>query len=185
MKKLFMILPLALILCFMAGCQDKATMADLEEFKAQAKIEEQNEAMFRNFTEEINKGNIEIFREVCAPDFAYYSPSEVTEPLSLEETMNAFKMHFKGFPDFNGDIQEAVTKGDKIIARSSITGTHTGEWFGIPATGKKIKFGAIEIWHMKDGKCVDIKEEVDTLGLMQQLGMELKPKEKELRKPID
>jgi len=46
MKKLSMILPLALILCFMVGCQDKEAMAELEKFRAQAEAEEQNIRMF-------------------------------------------------------------------------------------------------------------------------------------------
>jgi hypothetical protein len=49
MKNLSMILPLALILCFMVGCQDKAAMAELEEFKAQAAVEEQNKALVMRY----------------------------------------------------------------------------------------------------------------------------------------
>jgi len=52
MKKLFLILPLALILCFMVGCQDKEAMAELEAMKAQAKVEEQNKELIRNLYEE-------------------------------------------------------------------------------------------------------------------------------------
>ncbi len=48
MKKLLMILPLALILCFMVGCQDKEAMAELEEFRAQAKVEEQNKEISKS-----------------------------------------------------------------------------------------------------------------------------------------
>ena len=59
MKKLCMILPLALILCFLVGCQDKAAMAELEVFKAQAKVEEQNKALVLKWYEELGKGNIE------------------------------------------------------------------------------------------------------------------------------
>jgi hypothetical protein len=66
MKKLCMILPLALILCFMVGCQDKAAMAELEEFKAQAEVEEQNKAIVERLIEELNKGNPEIIEEVYA-----------------------------------------------------------------------------------------------------------------------
>jgi len=81
-------------------------MAELEKLKAQAKVEEQNEAIFRHFCEELNKGNIEFAREICAPEFVFYSPSGVTEPSSLEETIELFKMIFKSFPDWNIDIHE-------------------------------------------------------------------------------
>ena len=177
MKKLCMILPLIFLLCFTFGCKDKAAMAELEEFKAQAEVEEQNIAIVKHFFEELNKGNVEVWREVCAPDFAFYSPAEETESASLEETVDAFKQNFKGIPDINWVINDLIATGDKIIARSSITGTHTGEWFGIPSTGNKIKIGVIEIWQMKDGKCVEVRAMFDERRMMEQLGMEFKPKE--------
>ena len=56
MKKEFMILPLALILCFMVGCQDKEAIAELEEFRAQAALEEQNKALVMRVEEAWKKG---------------------------------------------------------------------------------------------------------------------------------
>jgi len=180
MKKLYMILPLALILCFMVGCQDKAAMAELEEFRAQAELEEQNLALVKGLWEEVRKGNVEIFKELCAPEFAYYSASISPEPLSVDETIEAFKMEFQGFPnDYNFKIHELIAKGDKVIARFTVTGTHEGEYYGIPATGNTMEYGVIDIYHIKEGKIVETREEVDTLGLMRKLGMELKPKEGE------
>jgi steroid delta-isomerase-like uncharacterized protein len=179
MKKLFIILPLVLVLCFAYGCQDKAAMAELEEFRAQAKIEEQNIAIVKHFFDELNKGNVEVWKEVCAPDFAFYSQSQVTEPSSLEEIVDGFNSAFKAFPDFNWVINDLIAAGDKIIARSSITGTLSGEGLGIPAIGNEIKTGAIEIWNMKDGKCVEVRAMYDERRMMEQLGMELKPKEGE------
>jgi steroid delta-isomerase-like uncharacterized protein len=179
MKKLLLILPLALILCFLVGCQDKAAMAELEGFKAQAAVEEQNMELVKGLLEELNKGNAEIWKELCAPEFAYYSPSESPEPMSVDVTIECFQMAFKGFPDINWKIQDLIAKGDKVIFRITETGTHDGEYRGIPATGNKIKVGVISILQFKDGKCVEIREEYDGLGFMQQLGMELKPKEGE------
>jgi steroid delta-isomerase-like uncharacterized protein len=179
MKKILFILPLALILCFMVGCQDKAAMAELEEFKAQAALEEQNKELVKGLLEELNKGNAEIWRELCAPEFAYYSPSESPEPMSMDETIECFQMAFKGFPDINWKTQDLIAKGDKVIARITQAGTHEGEFRGIPATGNKTEFGVIPIFQFKDGKCIEVREEADFLGFMQQLGMELKPKEGE------
>jgi hypothetical protein len=85
MKKLFMILPFALILCFMVGCQDKATMAELEEFRAQAEVEEQNKALVLKWYEELDKGNIETVIEMFAPNLLWYSPSNSPNPMSREE----------------------------------------------------------------------------------------------------
>jgi steroid delta-isomerase-like uncharacterized protein len=176
MKKLIMILPLALILCLVVGCQDKEAMAELEEFRAQAEVEEQNKALMRKSFEEWNKGNSEFFMEATTPDYVLYSPSGNPNPMSREEAVKNVKMFWKGFPDISFNIEELIAVGDKIIVRFITRGTHTGEFMGIPATGQKIEFSGIIISRIENGKFVEEWEEMDIMGLMQQLGMELKPK---------
>ena len=179
MKKQFMILPLALILCFMVGCQDKAAMAELEEFRAQAEVEEENKALYRSIIGEMNKGGLEYFNEFYAPDYLSYIPSNNPKAKSLEETKEFMKMVFKAFPDLNLSIEELFAVEDRVIVRYIIRGTHEEEWQGIPPTGNKIQFSSISINTIKNGKVVEEREDVDFLGLYQQLGMELKPKEEE------
>lgn len=67
MKKLLMILPLAMILSVMVGCQGKAAMAELEAFKAQAEVKEQNKALVNIMFEAWEKGDFEAYKEVVAP----------------------------------------------------------------------------------------------------------------------
>jgi len=86
-------------------------------------------------------------------------------------------MNFKGFPNLNFDVHEIVAKGDKVVCRYSVSGTHSGDWYDLPSTGNKIKATVIVIWRMRNGKFIESREESDMLGLMRQLGMELKPKE--------
>jgi len=177
MKKLLMILPLALILCFMVGCQDKEAMAELETIKAQAEVEEQNKALVKRFYEEFDKGNAEIFKELFAPDYAYYTPSNSPKPMSREEIMELMKMFFEAFSDSIWSIEDLIAAGDKVIVRFIYRGTHEGEFQGIPATGNKIEMSGILITRIENGKIVEDRDESDMLGFMQQLGMELKPKE--------
>jgi len=179
MKKLLMILPLALILCIIVGCQDKEAMAELETMKARAALEERNEALFRKIIDELNKGNTDVLNEYFAPDYGYYFPSNAQEPRSLEKTQELVKTHFKSFPDFKWNIEELFAVKDMVIARVSTTGTFTGEYRGLPPTGKKVESSAIFIVRIENGKVVEEREEVDVLRIMQQLGMELKPKEEE------
>jgi len=178
MKKLCMILPMALVLCFMVGCQDKEAMAELEEMKAQAEVEEQNKGLVKRMYEAWEKGDFEAYKEVVAPDFAYYSPSRSTKPMSREETIEFGKMLQKVFPDSSYSI-EVIAVEDRVISRFIVRGTHEGEYRGIPATGNKTESSGIEIFRIENGKIVESKEEFDQLGLMMQLGMELKPKEAE------
>ncbi len=179
MKKLLITLPLALILCFMVGCQDKEAMAELEEMKAQAEVEEQNKALIKRTFEGLNNKNDEIYQELYAPDYAWYFPSNNPKPLSREDAVETIKMFWKGFPDMSLSIEEIIAVRDKTIVRFVIRGTHEGEFMGIPATGKKVELSGIIISRIENGKWVEEWEEMDIMGLMQQLGMELKPKEGE------
>jgi steroid delta-isomerase-like uncharacterized protein len=177
MKKTFMILLLVLLICFMVGCQDKAAMAELEAFRAQAEVEEQNKELVKGLVEEFNKGNVGNWRELFAPEFRYYQPSMTAEPMSIEQTIAAFQRIYKGFPDYSWNIHELIAKGDKVIAWSVFTGTHEGDYGSIPATGNTIRLSIISIFQFKDGKWIETREEENILGFMRQLGMELKPKE--------
>ena len=80
---------------------------------------------------------------------------------------------------FRSSIEELIAVEDIVISRFIVRGTHEGEFEGIPATGNKFESGGILITHIENVKIVEDKEEVDLLGLMMQLGMELKPKETE------
>jgi steroid delta-isomerase-like uncharacterized protein len=176
MKKLCIIPSLVVILCFLVRCQDKEAMAELEEFRVQAALEEQNETLYRELIDELNKGNTAVFDEYFAPDYAYYFPSNTQESLSLEETRELVITHLKSFPDYKWNIEELYAAKDMIIARMSTWGTFKEEYQGIPATGDKVESSAIFIVRIEDGKIVEEREEVDLLNVMQQLGMELKPK---------
>ncbi len=177
MKKLCMILPLALILCFMVGCQDKEAMAELEAFKAQAAVEEQNKALVLQLYEELGKGNIEKGFEVCAPDYRLYFPSNTGTPLTKEQNLEIALQTFQAFPDTVYEIKDIVAVDDKVILRGVDIATHTQEFQGFPPTGKKLEVSWLIIFRFEDGKIVEAWQEFDSWGWMQQLGYELKPKE--------
>jgi steroid delta-isomerase-like uncharacterized protein len=175
MKKLFMILPLALILCFVVGCQDKEAMAELEAMKAQAEVEEQNIALVKRHYEAWNSGDVEALREIFSPDYLYNTPAGKDE--SLEQMIELLKPQMEAFPDRIFSVEDMLAKGDKVVSRFIGRGTHEGEFMGIPATGNKFEITGIEIWRVENGKIVESWDAHDSLSLFQQLGMELKPKE--------
>jgi predicted ester cyclase len=178
MKKLIIIIPLALIICFMVGCQDKAAMAELEEFKAQAEVEEQNKKSFRNMLEETDKGNYAAWEEVCSPDYICHFAG-VPESMSLQAHIEANRAFLVAFPDFHHDIKDIVAEADKVTARVTLTGTHDGEFMGIPPTGNKIEYNAVLTARFADKRIIELWGVADMMTLMMQLGMELKPKEGE------
>ena len=179
MKKLCMILSLALILCFMVGCQDKEAMAELEAMKAQKEIEEQNKELVRRYAEEEDKGNLlEIIDEIVAPDVIYHYPNNHTV-IGLDSIKESSPEFHKAFPDLKHIIEFQAAEGEYVTTRYTWRGTHKGTYLGVEPTGKELTFTFIDVCRVKDGKVVEAWIELDYLGMYQQLGMELKPKEKE------
>jgi len=142
-------------------------------------IQEQNMELIRNYLKEMDNKNFEIINEVYAPDAKTYFPSNSSEPMSVEQSTAMAKSFYAAFPDFSHSIEELLAVGDKVILRATDGGTHQGEFNGIPVTGNKVEFSVIVIARIENGKIIEVREEGDMLGLMQQLGMELKPKEGE------
>ena len=175
MEKLHCVIPLVLLLCFTFACQNKTEKAELEKFRTQAKIEEQNKELFRKVIEECNKGNYEFLRDVYAPDYVGFLPSGNPKSMSTEEVIELLKIYRESFPDLNISVKESVAVGDLVITRAILTGTHQGKFQGIPATGNRVEFSSINLCRLRNGKIVEERQEDDVLGMMQQLGMELKP----------
>lgn len=179
MKKLLMIIPLVILLCFTLSCLDKAAMAELEQFRAQAAVEEENKAIASRAWEASSKGDFETLKELGTPEYLWYLPSNSTKPISREEAIEKAKRLHGAFPDISFSIKELIPVGDKVICRYTMSGTQQGEFAGIPATRNKVEISGIMIGRIENGKIVEEREEMDMLGLFMQLGMELKPKEGE------
>jgi steroid delta-isomerase-like uncharacterized protein len=179
MKKLCIILPLALILCFMVGCQDKEAMAELEEFRAQKAVEEQNMALVRSVFDGLNNQNEAVYEELYASEYGWYFPANNPKALTRDEEAGFVKQLWAAFPDIRWDIADMVASNYTVVVRFTVSGTHEGEYQGLPPTGNKWETGGFWMARIKDGKLAEVREEADVLGWMQQLGMELKPKEGE------
>ncbi len=178
MKKLLIIFPMVLILCFMVGCQDKEAKAELEAMKAQAAVEEQNVKIVREFFESIDNGTHAERTELFSSDYICHFVG-ASEPLTLEVQIQSISLAYKSVPDNIHIIKDIFAKGDRVLVRVINQGTHQGEWEGIPATGNKYAYEARWIFRFADGKIAEAWGLEDTLGFMQQLGMELMPKEAE------
>jgi steroid delta-isomerase-like uncharacterized protein len=176
MKKFSMILPLALILCFVVGCQDKEAMAELEAFKAQVAVEEQNKELAKGLFSAIDAGNFDKLKGLFADDFALKVPG-FDEPWGTDMLFQAIKSHYTAFPDWTHVIEDVVAEGEKVAVKLIQNGKHEAEYEGIPATGIEATMPAMHLFTIKNGKVVDWFTVEDYLGLYMQLGMELKPKE--------
>jgi predicted ester cyclase len=175
MKNYLSVIPLVFLLCFVVGCQDKAAMTELEQFKAQAALEEANLALAVRAEEAWANGDIETLREICSPDFVWHPPSG--PDTSLEEVFDSIKQNRLMFPDGKYTWDDTFVKGNKVAIRNSFRGTHTGDVEGFPATGNSHESSGLAIARIENGKVVELWSAEDMLTFYQQLGMELKPKE--------
>lgn len=176
MKKALCILPLVLLACFSFACQDKAAMAELEKYRAQAAVEARNIEIIKAAIAEIDKRNLDGFQAYVAPEFKLYAPSNSETPISRDDYIAMVKMMTAAIPDMVHNVTEVFAVGDRVILRVAIQGTHLAELQGIPPTGNKVTVSYIAIMRLKDGLVVEEVAEEDFLGLYQQLDLELRPK---------
>lgn len=87
------------------------------------------------------------------------------------EGHNAIVALFRAaFPDQWWQIEDLIAEGDRVVARTTMTGTHRGDFFGIPATGRAVTLSGVHIMRIADGRIAEHWGNNDDLGLMRQLG---------------
>jgi predicted ester cyclase len=127
---------------------------------------EENKAVVRRLFEGWRKGNLDIFDEILVSDFVdHHSNSN-----SSEAYKQACATGFVGFPDARFTVDDIVAEGDKVVVRATSTGTHTGEWAGIPPTNKQITWTQIFIFRFVGSKIAEMWTEWNGISFHQQLG---------------
>jgi steroid delta-isomerase-like uncharacterized protein len=128
-------------------------------------------ATMRRAYDLLNAGDIEGFGKLLSDDFVEH---EVTPGLApnREGVMQFFTMYRAGFPDLRFDPEEFFTSGDKIAVYVRVTGTHSGEFMGMPATGKSVDVHGVDIVRFDDdGVGREHWGVFDVMSMMQQLGL--------------
>ena len=131
---------------------------------------EDNKALNRRFVEEvINQGNTDAIDELIDPGVVDHA-APPGFPTGREGAKQFAAMMRSSFPDLHLTIEDMIAEGDKVVMRSTWSGTHQGEFMGIPATGRRVTVSQIDITRCADGRMVEHWGHFYTLGLMHQLG---------------
>jgi predicted ester cyclase len=132
-------------------------------------IMEKNKAVVRKFDEEFKvKGNHNIIDETHAADCAFHMPDpNATNREALKMLGGAI---VKAFPDVKPVTEELLAIDDKVIERTTVTATHKGEFNGVPATGRPVRWTELHIYRLKDGRVVEQWSEINMLGILAQIG---------------
>ena len=130
-----------------------------------------NKKAAKRILEEVfSQGKFEVVDELVHDDAVGHDPAlpePVRGPGGVKELVRGYR---DAFPDLNLSIDEQVSEGDLVATRWTARGTHRGELFGIPATGKESTVTGITLDRFKDGKIAESHTNWDTLGLLQQIG---------------
>jgi steroid delta-isomerase-like uncharacterized protein len=133
---------------------------------------EDNKARVRRYVEEFQSaGNVETADALVAADIIHHhGPAWTHADTTGREGAKAFiTMLRAAFPDLHAVIHDQLAQGDKVMTRKSFSGTHRGEFWGIPPTGKQVTIDLIDILRITDDQMVEHWNLVDWMGLMQQL----------------
>lgn len=129
-------------------------------------------ATMRKTYERINAGDIEGFGDLVADDFVEHQGGGPGFPPTKEGTLAFFRTLVHSFPDMRMDVEDLIASGDKTVARVGVTGTHKGEFMGVPPTAARVEMQLIDIMRFDaSGRVREHWGVADMLSLLQQLGV--------------
>lgn len=126
--------------------------------------------LIRRFVQEVQSdGRLELLDHYMAPTFTDHSalPGFAPDREGVRQLFGALRA---AFPDLQVTIHDQVAESGRVVTRKSFTGTHDGEFMGIPASGNSIDFEVIDILQVNDDQITDHWMVGDMLRLMQQVG---------------
>ncbi len=115
----------------------------------------------------VNK-DFSSLNELMREDYIQHNPLVAQGRKGFQDFFAAW---FKASPDFKYELKQIISEGDRVWAYGTYSGTHKGDWLGIPATGKSYKFDAVDIFRIQDGKLAEHWDVLDVYGLFKQLSV--------------
>ena len=131
---------------------------------------EQNKAIVRSNYEAADKNELTTFSEQLASDLVLHYPG-MPGPLNREALIQMMNVMFSGLTQRQHVFEDQIAEGDKVATRLTLHAVHTGEFQGMPATGKQIVVPQTAIHRIRDGKIAEVWVSSDDVGMMQQLGL--------------
>jgi steroid delta-isomerase-like uncharacterized protein len=136
--------------------------------------ETRNKAVLARFEAAMSSGDwghiSKTIDEIVEPDALIRTPLPL-DASGAELLKEVFARLHRAFPDLRIAIEDLIAEGDKVVARNTVTGTHQGEYMGLPPTGKSITYNEIFIVRFADSRIAETWGVVDVLSQMKQLGV--------------
>ena len=131
-----------------------------------------NKALVGRFHREIfEQGSRVAADAICALDFVWHGANMPPMMPQGPEGAHWFAALIRSaFSDIRISRDDTIAEGDRVVDRWTFRGTHTGEFLGIPATGKTVTVTGIDIFRIANGRLAELWQSWDQLGMLQQLG---------------
>jgi steroid delta-isomerase-like uncharacterized protein len=139
--------------------------------KEKADPVEANIKMYTHVWDEIiNKGKLDMFNDsnFTKDVVMHASPTDV---VGIDSARAYYANYLTGFSNITFTIKDVFGQGDKLVKHWNFAGTHSGVFFGIPATGKKVSLDGVTLVRMSKGKIAEERDFFDNLDFMTQLGL--------------
>ncbi len=131
----------------------------------------ENRSIVRRLYEEVwNERKLDVVDELISPSHALHDANAPGSQIGPDAYKRRVVQFTKAFPDLHFAIEDIISEHDKLVVSWMISGTHKGEYEGIPPTDKRICVDGITISYIANGKILDSYVSWDALGLMRQLG---------------
>lgn len=134
---------------------------------------EGNKSLVRRYIEEVwNERNASAADTFFAPDYKRYL-SPIAPPLDLEGQRHRISGFLAAFPDIHFEVEDVFGEEDLVVFRSTVSGTHRGDFQGVEPTGERIKVSLMDVVRIEDGKFTEHWGGPDMYDLFKQLGAEI------------
>ncbi|WP_420642536.1 ester cyclase [Candidatus Leptofilum sp.] len=140
---------------------------------AEKSKEEKNKDLVARMYEALNKTVIGLMPEFWTKDMSWYGPAGIGTLHGVEEFDEALRPFNHAFPDKVARDEIRIAEGDYVAAHGYQHATHTGDWLGIPASGKSVKIRYMDFWHVKGDKLAENWVLIDILDFLEQLGYDI------------
>ena len=150
-------------------------MSTAEQARMSTAEEARNKATVSRFVDDvIGTGDAEVISktidELVEPDVRIHMPMPI-QATGAQALKQVWAMLLRGLPDVHVTVEDLIAEGDKVVNRNTVTGTHRGEYMGLPPTGKSITYNEIFIFRFANARIAEMWGVVDVFSQMKQLGV--------------
>jgi len=125
---------------------------------------------FKQFVQFINTTDENLAQQLISPVAKFYVPGQLEPLQGPKGYLTIIAMMRSGFPDIQWTVEDMISENNKVAVRFIMRGTHQGEFFGVPPTGKPIAVQAMNFYRLADDQIIEEFGQPDMLGLLTQIG---------------